>query len=88
MPSFCRHRNQTVPFRDERGAYRRCLSCGGRIPWRELGSGDVYFAMRRLQRALQSITAPESEQVEDLERLYKKLPEGKGWANPRKSISS
>lgn len=30
---LCLHQNQTTPRRDEQGEYRRCLECGGRIPW-------------------------------------------------------
>ncbi len=30
---WCRHRNQTMPRRDEAGEYRRCLDCTERMPW-------------------------------------------------------
>jgi hypothetical protein len=30
---LCNHTNQTTPRRDEQGEYRRCLECGGRLPW-------------------------------------------------------
>jgi len=30
---WCLHEKQTTPRRDEQGEYRRCLECGGRIPW-------------------------------------------------------
>ena len=33
MLSWCLHRNQTTPRRDERGDYCRCLGCGARIEW-------------------------------------------------------
>ncbi len=33
MNFLCHHQNQTTPRRDEQGEYRRCLDCGGRIPW-------------------------------------------------------
>ena len=33
MGIWCRHRNQTVPHKDEQGEYCRCLECGRRISW-------------------------------------------------------
>ena len=33
MSIWCRHRNQTMPRRDEEGEYRRCLDCAARIAW-------------------------------------------------------
>jgi hypothetical protein len=30
---LCGHMKQTTPRRDDEGEYRRCLDCGGRIPW-------------------------------------------------------
>jgi hypothetical protein len=33
MDILCFHHKQTTPRRDEEGEYRRCLECGGRIPW-------------------------------------------------------
>ena len=33
MSIWCRHRNQTMPRRDEDGEYQRCLDCAARIAW-------------------------------------------------------
>ena len=33
MGSWCLHRNQTTPRRDDEGEYCRCLECGERLPW-------------------------------------------------------
>jgi len=31
--ALCTHPKQTTPRRDAEGEYRRCLDCGGRVPW-------------------------------------------------------
>lgn len=33
--TFCLHRRETIPHRDDEGEYTRCLDCGSRLPFKD-----------------------------------------------------
>ncbi len=60
MMTFCRHKHQALPRRDEEGEYRRCLDCGNRIPWAFADGPEFHPRVMPLTQA---------EQIEELEKM-------------------